>query len=416
MSVGCCGDRGIYRIIVLNQIRSVEVIFAMDTFTNLIRRYSPQEVMTELYKLSLKMMKNDNKGFIQIDLPFLIKNQGIQNMQITIPAWKISEIVYWSIVKSNDYRNKKLYASDMLKIIDEFYGFDNERTDVSFLKDVRFDKISQFLCGMMGEQEQFQNLQWVINSFNRNYHILIGSKKIQRNLKKSCAQVIQEEVGVDIHTFCAILIMLIGACGKTQAPLEYKGIELLGIKNDDWNKVINYYAADYKEVRNSQLESQIFYTKPFVKTENPKRILAVTYHLVGFLVANGLYWRIRNYYYKADSQDFLNAFGDMFEDYLVELSEQYLETNEFEHLQHENKRIADFRYEFENCIWLVEQKSALLNLNAKSQTPNMKNISIFLSRNIQEAYEQLEATYQRETSTKPVLKFILLYEIFRTHN
>ena len=174
--------------------------------------------------------------------------------------------------------------------------------------------------------------------------------------------------------------------------------------------MINYYAADYKEIRNSQLEAQIFYTKPFVKTENPKRILAVTYHLVGFLVANGLYWGIRNYYYKADSQDFLNAFGDMFEDYLVELSEQYLATNEFEHLQHENERITDFRYEFENCIWLVEQKSALLKLNAKSQTPNMKNISIFLNRNIQKAYKQLEATYQRETSTKPVLKFILLYE------
>lgn len=154
--------------------------------------------------------------------------------------------------------------------------------------------------------------------------------------------------------------MLIGACEKTQAPLECKGIELLGIKNDDWDKVINYYAADYKEIRNSQLESQIFYTKPFVKTENPKRILAVTYHQVGFLVANGLYWGIRNYYYKSESQEFLNAFGDMFEDYLVELSEQYLEANEFKHLTHENEKIADFRYEFESCIMLVEQKSAFL--------------------------------------------------------
>ena len=178
------------------------MIYAMDTFTNLIRRYSPQEVMTELYKLSLKMMENDNKGFLNILVHLLIKNRGLIKEQITLPVWKISEIVYWSIVKSNDYRNKKLRDSDIIRIINEFYDFDNERTDVSFLKDVRFDEISQFLCGMMGEQEQFQNLQWVINSFNRNYHILIGSKKIQRNLKKSCAQVIQEEVGVDIHAFC----------------------------------------------------------------------------------------------------------------------------------------------------------------------------------------------------------------------
>ena len=90
---------------------------------------------------------------------------------------------------------KKLYDSDTLKIIDEFYSFDNERIDVSFLKDARFDEISQFLCGMMGEQEQFQNLQWVINSFNRNYHILIGSKKVQRNLKRAVQRLYKKKLG-----------------------------------------------------------------------------------------------------------------------------------------------------------------------------------------------------------------------------
>lgn len=40
----------------------------------------------------------------------------------------------------------------------------------------------------------------------------------------------------------------------------------------------------------------------------------------------------------------------------------------------------------------------------------MTNIKQFLNRNIAEAYGQLEATYKRESSTKPILKFILLYE------
>ena len=158
----------------------------MDKFTNLIRRYSPQEVMKQLYKMSLAMMENDNKAFLDIPVQVLVKHKGLRKDQLTLPVWKISEIVYWSIVKSNDYRNKKLYYSDVLNIIDEFYGFDNERTDVSFLKDVKFNEISQFLLGMMGEQEQFQNLQWIINSFNRNYHILVGSKKIKRKLKNDC--------------------------------------------------------------------------------------------------------------------------------------------------------------------------------------------------------------------------------------
>ena len=215
---------------------------------------------------------------------------------------------------------------------------------------------------------------------------------------------------MDVHTLCKILISLTGVCLKTQEPLVYEGIESIGIKQSDFSKVINYYAVNYDEIRNSKLGIQIFYTKPFVKTENPKKILAVTYHQVVFLVANGLYWGIRNYYYKLESQDFVNAFGGMFEDYLLELSAYYLKPNEFKRFKHKNRKVADFRYEFEDCIILVEQKSALLKLNSKSQAPNMKNINTFLVRNIVEAYDQIEETSRRETGSKPILKFILLYE------
>lgn len=123
-----------------------------------------------------------------------------------------------------------------------------------------------------------------------------------------------------------------------------------------------------------------------------------------------MYWGIRNYYYKLESQDFVNAFGGMFEDYLLELSAYYLKPNEFKRFKHKNRKVADFRYEFEDCIILVEQKSALLKLNSKSQAPNMKNINTFLVRNIVEAYDQIEETSRRETGSKPILKFILLYE------
>lgn len=382
----------------------------MDIFTNLIRRYSPQEVMMCLYKLSLKTMENDNKGLLDIPVHLLNKNHGLLKDQVTLPVWKICEIVYWCIIKSNDYRNKKLRDSDMLKIIVEFYNFDNERIDVSFLKNVKLNKISQFLFGNMREQEQFQNLQWIINSFNRNYHILIGSKMINRNLKSDYEQIVREEIGVNIHNFCKILIILAGVCLKTQEPLKYSGIELLGIKQEDFDRVINYYTVDYITIRTSLLGSQIFYTKPFVKTTNPKRVLAITYHQVLFLVADGLYWVIRNYFYKAKTQEFLNTFGNMFEEYLLELSAQYLLPDKFKHFEHKNEKIVDFRYEFEECIILVEQKSALLTLNSKCQTPNMENIRIFLNRNIEEAYDQLKATAYRESSLKPVLKFIILYE------
>ena len=381
-----------------------------DIFTELIRRYSPQEIMIQLYQLSLRVMENGNKGFLNIPRYVCIGNRVYVKDQIILPVWKIPEIVYWSIIKSNDYRNKRLCIVDLFEIIDEFYDFDDNRTDVSFLRDANINEISQFLFGNMGEQEQFQNLQWILNSFNRNYHILIGSKKIKRMIKNNCEQIIQKEIGVNVHVFCKILIMLIGICRRTQQPLKCNDIKFLGVKQEEFARVINYYTVDYDEIRSSSLGTQIFYTKPFVKTNKPEKVLAVTYHQVAFLVANGLYWGIRNYYNKSGTQEFVNAFGNMFEEYLLELSEQYLSSYEFEHLRHYNKKIADFRYEFEECIVLVEQKSALLTLDSKSQSPNMENIRTFLRRNIKEAYDQLEETAYRESGVKPVLKFILLYE------
>lgn len=382
----------------------------MDKFTNLIRRYSPQEVMKQFYKLSLQMMEHDNKGFLDIPIYILTKKGGMNREQIILPVWKISEIVYWAIVKSNDYREKELDDNNLIKIINAFNEFDDERTDASFLENVKYDEMLQFLLGLIAEQEQFQNLRWLIDCFNRNYHILVGSNKIKRNLSRSCEEIIEEKVGVSLHDFCKILIVLSGIGKKMQEPLACKSIELLGIKQDDFNKVINYYSTDYDEVRKSKLGAKIFYLKPFVRTKYPKHVLAVTYHQVSFLIANGLYWVIRNYYYEAGTQEFVNAFGEMFEDYLSEFSKKYLTSKEFQRLEHKDSKIADFRFEFEDCIILIEQKSALLSLNAKSQTPNMTNIKQFLNRNIAEAYGQLEATYKRESSTKPILKFILLYE------
>ena len=122
-----------------------------DIFTELIRRYSPQEIMIQLYQLSLRVMENGNKGFLNIPRYVCIGNRVYVKDQIILPVWKIPEIVYWSIIKSNDYRNKRLCIVDLFEIIDEFYDFDDNRTDVSFLRDANINEISQFLFGNMGE-------------------------------------------------------------------------------------------------------------------------------------------------------------------------------------------------------------------------------------------------------------------------
>ena len=90
-------------------------------------------------------------------------------------------------------------------------------------------------------------------------------------------------------------------------------------------KIIEYYAVNYQQIRSCGLKKQIFYSKPFVKTQRHKQTLLVSMHLLQIAFADGLYWMERDYYLKNQmGQKFLNAFGNMFEDYFQELAEMYL--------------------------------------------------------------------------------------------
>ena len=76
---------------------------------------------------------------------------------------------------------------------------------------------------------------------------------------------------------------------------------------------------------------QIFYSKPFVITQKKREKLAVSIYLVQMMLADGLYWLIRDYYRNNQKgQVFVNAFGEMFEDYFEELMGEYLK-NSFWH-------------------------------------------------------------------------------------
>ena len=89
----------------------------------------------------------------------------------------------------------------------------------------------------------------------------------------------------------------------------------------------------------------------------------VSMYLVQMLFADGLYWLIRDYYYKnGKGTGFINAFGRMFEEYFMELA------------------------------------------------PDVQQIDTFYKRNILEAHEQLKMSEKEYQGQKPVIKIFLLYE------
>ena len=129
------------------------------------------------------------------------------------------------------------------------------------------------------------------------------------------------------------------------------------------------------------------------------------------VIADGLYWLIRDYYLNNKmGQAYMNAFGEMFEDYFEELMIEYMPDDSWHKIETGKKKSADYYLEIENAVFLFELKSGLMRIGGRQQTPNIDQIDDFYRRNIVEAYEQLKNSAEDYQGTKPVIKIFLLYE------
>ena len=62
-----------------------------------------------------------------------------------------------------------------------YRGYENEHSNSEYIKDAKWSDICKFMMGMSYEQFKYQNLAWTYQNFSRNYHILLGSSKINRD-------------------------------------------------------------------------------------------------------------------------------------------------------------------------------------------------------------------------------------------
>ena len=178
-------------------------------------------------------------------------------------------------------------------------------------------------------------------------------------------------------------------------------------------RLVKYYSCDYKTLRSSSLGKQLLYSKPFVKTQRNTYFLSSLYSL-GMTIGNGLYWVVRDYFRIQGTQKFVNAFGLLFEDYIIDIANKYCRHSEWHPLPKEKGKGADFLFSFAGVQIVVEAKSALLQLDGKQQEPNDSSIKKFFNNTINEAYEQLKSSCSRlfSDTQESVIKVILLYDEF----
>ena len=339
-----------------------------------------------------------------------------KKVDVMLSAWDVQSLAYLSILYANDYRKKTIQKDEVGTIVNMYRGYENEHSGSGHFKKAEITDIFKFIMGMTYEQFKYQNLAWTYQSFNRNYHMLIGSENINRKQIVDINKITKELFGLNVDEFLTAELIILWLCSKHPDPLSapeqtYRKKHSSILTRENLQKVIGYYSVPYSEVRESQLKKQIFYRKPFVITKKTGETIAISFYLVQMLLADGLYWLVRDYYQENNwGLKFINAFGEMFEDYFEEIANLYLSREMWNKIPEQKKKSADYFIEVNDAYFLFELKSGLLGIGAKQQVPDVQRIDKFYNRNIREAYEQLKASEQAYEGQKPVIKVFLLYE------
>lgn len=337
------------------------------------------------------------------------KTKKVSHPSVYITGWNLIDLSYKAILATHDFRGisvpDNIHIFLLISLLMDVSAKEEEKRIQEFDKSSNSDMMI-YVWGFFGEQRRVQHPAAVFESAARDLYILFDIANDDEEININTA--IIEEIGVPYNSVITALYLL--WFGSTVSPnisdLEQSITWNDSLKEDDFSKILAYYTADYYEVRESKLGRQILYTKPFIKTQLGQ-IISVNCFLNLFLYEHCILWLARNHY--RNSQQFIDRFGLWFEKYLYELMGEYVAEGCFEKIPEASEKRADWRIHLGNYNILVEQKSALLSLDAKQQESNILSTKSYIIRNIIKAMEQLDATEKALCDSK-YIKIILLYE------
>lgn len=301
----------------------------MKDFEGFIKSYATRDFIYFFAEKSIEIYKNqveklDEHLVCNITFPLNIMQHGFIHKQVKVmlSAWDIPNMAYLSITNANDYRNDIMTEQLAGRVVNLYRGYENKHSGSEYIRNNGLPGMFKYLMGMSYEQFKYANPAWIYQNYNRNYHMLIGSPNINREKIVDINVITNELFGLTAEELLEVEYIIWWLCSIHPDPLSapeklYRKKENSILTKKNLERVISYYSVTYEQVRNSSLGKQIFYNKPFVITQKTKETIAVSFYLVQMMIADGLYWLIRDYYHNNHwGQKFINAFGEMFEDYL----------------------------------------------------------------------------------------------------
>jgi hypothetical protein len=321
---------------------------------------------------------------------------------VTVASWALSDLAYYAILQSNDFASSTTSVHDLVGLCNEVTSLD-ERIASHELRDLsEGETLLRFAVGYPQKQFWYQQVSLLTQDFSRQVEIL---EKIPSRIHSS---------GLALRPFRVVLFALM-AYGIRATDMTYPTSDGTGLKYDEalsttnLKSVIDYYTADYDEIRKSPHEENHFFLKPLVKTSRGT-VLNVNQFILARKATEGPFWAIREYYRKRNSMDFMIEYGSYFEQYVLDLLNAYLRADQFERIPRvKNTKSADWILHLPKYRIIVEQKAALIALMLKRPYPEIEDINSYLAH-LGKGVEQLDATEQAKPDARITIKLLVHYE------
>lgn len=390
------------------------IITSENDFCSFVKQFSSLGIINSTYKLSKEVyfsgcsIESLQRHVTERDA----RNGQVLNQDVLIQPWQFADLIYKSVIYSNDYKGVIDLKDNMFLLTlvetNEYISFVTN----NLIKELHseFD-ISLFMYGFGGEQFKYETQFIFFQNLIRELYIIFSiSKKYKSVIIPE--EIVKQEIGVEWKDLVLVLFgIFIDSLfhQDINEAVRYLAFDPEKNKEEIFKKVTDYYSADYDTIRNSNLGRQIFYVKPYIKTQR-NGLLTASVYFNQFIVEHSVFWIIRNYYLnksKNERQTFTDEFGRLFEHYLEELFISY--KMNYEKVPEEKEKRADWHLTIGHYDILIEQKSAVLPINIKQQLTDFKAYKKEVHKTIHKALTQLETTEKDLNIDKPI-KIILCYD------
>ncbi len=381
---------------------------------NTLKHYSLDALLDYIANYSTKLFGSEP---IEINSLTIMYGRIPVPFQFLITAWELTDLSYYAVTNTSDKRESRITLDNFRKIINEYKKYTNDR-DEQMLESIKQELAPLYLIYSITQKQLWYQEPYIcFEMFNRNYEMMIiNSKQIGSNI--DFENIVKKQIGMSIEKYINISILLFGIginnVDITTILFEPTILNAFKVSEQDVRNYREYYSASYDEIRNSELNENILFTKPIVKTNSGKYIIANSFLLLKVL-SDGLYWIVRNYYLTLGQQDFINEFGLYFEKYAENLFNNCLSKETFYNIDTSGtKKKADWILEIDDYIIIIEQKSMLPSLKIKQQYPDINSLLKYIEK-YEEAFDQLNSTEDYIKTSKhrgkTIFKFVLHYDI-----